>query len=68
MKHQYALIFESKEEMDDLLALIDKLKSKPKNQTNLTNSKICKNCGKEIDERYDYCYPCYQKKDQGASP
>ena len=61
MKYQFTVIFDTKEEMD---AVIAKLESKPKNQAKLTNSKTCKTCGKEIEDKYDYCYPCYLKKDE----
>lgn len=26
----------------------------------------CKDCGTDIDDRYEYCINCYKKKQQGA--
>ena len=60
MNPKFALIFETKADLDEAIIKL----TKPKNQAKLTNTKTCKTCGKEIDERYDYCYPCYQKKDK----
>lgn len=57
MKYQFCLIFESKEEMD---AVIAKLESKPKSQAKLPDetkeSFYCDDCGKEVSQKVkDFC-------------